>query len=226
MRPGCSPAMRSRKPRAAERHVLAFRAGPARGARRQGRCRPSRSSRSSRRSRRRLASAAASTWATPSSAPRAAWRSKRRRPRCCSARIASSRSSCSPARQQRIKELVAQPYGDLVHEGQLLDPVCRDIEALLLSSQERVTGDVHVLLRPAACSSRASSRRISLMAASKGVYGEAAGEWTPTDALGFSKIVALHRRVLHAAPASARAAPPRSSHGRECAAWWSTRSPR
>ena len=38
-------------------------------------------------------------------------------------------------RQQRIKELVAQPYGDLVHEGQLLDPVCRDIEALLVSSQ-------------------------------------------------------------------------------------------
>ena len=37
------------------------------------------------------------------------------------------------ARQQRIKELVAQPYGDLVHEGQLLDPVCRDIEALLVS---------------------------------------------------------------------------------------------
>ena len=51
------------------------------------------------------------------------------------------------ARQQRIKELVAQPYGDLVHEGQLLDPVCRDIEALLVSSQARVTGEVHLLLR-------------------------------------------------------------------------------
>src|SRR6201991_4760942 len=51
-------------------------------------------------------------------------------------------------RQQRIKELVAQPYGDLVHEGQLLDPVCRDIEALLVSSQERVTGDVNVIFRP------------------------------------------------------------------------------
>ncbi len=62
-------------------------------------------------------------------------------------------------RQQRIKELVAAPYGDLVHEGQLLDPVCRDIEALLLSSQERVTGDVHVLLRPGSASSKAWSRR-------------------------------------------------------------------
>src|SRR5690606_12506586 len=38
-------------------------------------------------------------------------------------------------RQQRIKDTIAAPYGDLVHEGQLLDPVCRDIEAFLLSSQ-------------------------------------------------------------------------------------------
>ena len=94
-------------------------------------------------------------------------------------------------RQQRIKELVAQPYGDLVHEGQLLDPVCRDIEALLLSSQERVTGDVHVQMRPGSLFIEGVESPHSLMAVSKGVYGEAAGEWTPTDALGFSKIVAL-----------------------------------
>ena len=103
------------------------------------------------------------------------------------------------ARQQRIKELVAQPYGDLVHEGQLLDPVCRDIEALLLSSQERVTGEVHVLFRPGNLFIEGVESPYSLMAASKGVYGEAAGEWTPTDALGFSKIVSLtgvfHRRA-------------------------------
>jgi argininosuccinate synthase len=95
------------------------------------------------------------------------------------------------ARQQRIKESVAQPYGDLVHEGQLLDPVCRDIEALMVSSQERVTGDVHVLLRPGNLFIEGVDSPHSLMAASKGVYGEAAGEWTATDALGFSKIVAL-----------------------------------
>jgi argininosuccinate synthase len=94
-------------------------------------------------------------------------------------------------RQQRIKELVAQPYGDLVHEGQLLDPVCRDIEALLLQSQERVTGDVHVLFRPGNLFIEGVESAYSLMAASKGVYGEAVGEWTPTDALGFSKIVSL-----------------------------------
>src|SRR5205814_5849760 len=50
-------------------------------------------------------------------------------------------------RQQRIKEMLAGPYGDLVHEGQHLDPVCRDIEALFVSSQQRVTGEVHLLLR-------------------------------------------------------------------------------
>jgi len=94
-------------------------------------------------------------------------------------------------RQQRIKELVAQPYGDLVHEGQLLDPVCRDIEALLLSSQERVTGEVNVLFRSGNLFVEGVESPYSLMAASKGVYGESVGEWSPADALGFSKIVSL-----------------------------------
>ena len=94
-------------------------------------------------------------------------------------------------RQQRIKELLAQPYGDLVHEGQLLDPVCRDIEALLASSQQRVTGEVHVLLQTGALFVEGVDSPYSLMAASRGVYGEAAGEWSATDALGFSRIAAL-----------------------------------
>ena len=94
-------------------------------------------------------------------------------------------------RQQRIKELVAQPYGDLVHEGQLLDPVCRDIEALLLSSQQRVTGDVHLLLQSGSVFVEGVESPFSLMAASRGVYGEAASEWSASDSLGFSRIVAL-----------------------------------
>ena len=94
-------------------------------------------------------------------------------------------------RQARIKELLAQPYGDLVHEGQHLDPVCRDIEALLLSSQARVSGEVKMLFRPGSAFVEGVSSTYSLMAASRGVYGEAAGEWTPADALGFSRIQAL-----------------------------------
>jgi argininosuccinate synthase len=109
-------------------------------------------------------------------------------------------------RQQRIKELVAQPYGDLVHEGQLLDPVCRDIEALLSSSQERVTGDVHVLFRPGNLFIEGVESPYSLMAASKGVYGESVGEWSPTDALGFSKIVSLTGVFHHRAGERAKGA--------------------
>jgi len=102
-------------------------------------------------------------------------------------------------RQQRIKEMLAGPYGDWVHEGQLLDPVCRDIEALFLSSQERVTGEVNVLMRAGSLFVEGVDSAYSLMAASKGVYGEATGEWTAADALGFSRIVGLtgvfHRRA-------------------------------
>lgn len=102
-------------------------------------------------------------------------------------------------RQQRIKEMLASPYGDWVHEGQLLDPVCRDIEALFLQSQQRVTGTVNVLLRPGSVFIEGVDSPYSLMAASKGVYGEATGEWTAADALGFSRIVGLtgvfHRRA-------------------------------
>jgi len=95
------------------------------------------------------------------------------------------------ARQQRIKDLVAAAYGDLVHEGQNLDPVCRDVEALLASSQARVTGTVSVLLRPGSAFIEGVESPFSLMKASKGVYGEAAGEWTAEDARGFSRMVSL-----------------------------------
>ena len=102
-------------------------------------------------------------------------------------------------KQARIKESVSQPYGDMVHEGQHLDPVCRDIEALLLSSQARVSGEVTLLFRPGSLFIEGVNSPYSLMAASKGVYGEAAGEWTPADALGYSKMLALtgifHKRA-------------------------------
>ncbi|HEX3845978.1 MAG TPA: argininosuccinate synthase [Steroidobacteraceae bacterium] len=94
-------------------------------------------------------------------------------------------------KQARVKESVAQIYGDLVHEGQHLDPVGRDIEALLESSQARVSGEVRVVFRPGSAFVEGVASPFSLMAASKGVYGESAGEWTPADALGYSKMLAL-----------------------------------
>jgi len=105
-------------------------------------------------------------------------------------------------RQIRVKETVSAVYGDLVHEGQHLDPVCRDIEALLLSSQQRVTGEVHLLFRPGSVFVEGVASPFSLRAASRGVYGEAAGEWSAADARGFSRIVALPGELYaRAAPA-------------------------
>ncbi len=100
------------------------------------------------------------------------------------------------ALQQRIKEQVSLTYGDLVHEGKQLDPACRDIEALLASSQERVTGIVRCLLRAGSVFVIGVESPHSLMAASRGKYGESTGEWTPADALGFSRILSLPG-ILH-----------------------------
>jgi argininosuccinate synthase len=93
--------------------------------------------------------------------------------------------------QARIKEALALQYGDLIHEGRQLDPACRDIEALLLSSQQRVTGDVHCLLRAGSVFVTGVESPHSLMAATRGKYGESAGEWTSQDAVGFSRILSL-----------------------------------
>lgn len=93
--------------------------------------------------------------------------------------------------QSRVKEPLCLIYGDLVHEGKQLEPACRDIEALLASSQQRVTGTVRCRLRPGNVFVLGVSSPHSLMAASRGKYGESAGEWTSADALGFSRILSL-----------------------------------
>jgi argininosuccinate synthase len=93
--------------------------------------------------------------------------------------------------QMRIKDSVAAVYGDLVHEGKQLDLACRDIEALLASSQRRVTGKVKFTLRPGQLFINGVESDHSLLAATRGVYGESAGEWTPSDALGYSRVLAL-----------------------------------
>ena len=95
------------------------------------------------------------------------------------------------AAQMRVKEQLGQVYGDLIHEGRQLDPLCADIEAFLRSSQRRVTGTARCQLRPGSLFVLGGSSPHSLMAASRGKYGESAGEWTSADAVGFSRILAL-----------------------------------
>lgn len=95
------------------------------------------------------------------------------------------------AQQTRVKDGVASIYGDLVHEGKQLDLACQDIEALLLSSQARVSGEVSFTLRPGNLFITGTQSEFSLLAATRGVYGEAAGEWTASDALGYSRILSI-----------------------------------
>ena len=107
------------------------------------------------------------------------------------------------AQQSRVKDSVAHIYGDLIHEGKQLDPVCRDIEALLSSSQQRVTGQVNFTLRPGNLFIDGVDSPYSLLAATKGVYGEAAGEWSAEDALGYARILSLSGSLLTQAGTSA-----------------------
>ncbi|MGI9202222.1 MAG: argininosuccinate synthase, partial [Woeseiaceae bacterium] len=95
------------------------------------------------------------------------------------------------AQQARVKDSIAATYGDLVHEGKQLDLVCGDIEAFLASSQQRVSGAVSFVLKPGHLFVEGVTSAYSLLAATKGVYGESAGEWTAEDALGHARILSL-----------------------------------
>jgi argininosuccinate synthase len=95
------------------------------------------------------------------------------------------------AQQMRVKDSLSAIYGDLVHEGKQLDLVCADMEAFLASSQQRVSGSVKFALKPGNLFIEGIESPHSLLAATKGVYGEAAGEWTAADALGYGRILSL-----------------------------------
>jgi argininosuccinate synthase len=95
------------------------------------------------------------------------------------------------AQQMRVKDTLAGVYGDLVHEGKQLDLVCADIESFLVSSQQRVSGTVNFALKPGNLFVEGVTSKYSLLAATKGVYGESAGEWSAADALGYARILSL-----------------------------------
>ena len=95
------------------------------------------------------------------------------------------------AQQARIKDTLAAAYGDLIHEGKQLDLVCADIEAFLAASQRRVSGTVNFSLRPGNLFITGVTSNYSLLAATKGVYGESAGEWSAADSLGYARILSL-----------------------------------
>ena len=95
------------------------------------------------------------------------------------------------------KDQLAQFYGNWLHEGQILDPVMRDIEAFLTHSQENVTGDVFVQLLPYRFHVIGIESAFDLMNSKFGKYGEMNTGFTGDDVRGFSKIFGNQISIWH-----------------------------
>jgi len=86
------------------------------------------------------------------------------------------------------KDQLSQFYGNWLHEGQIMDPVMRDIEAFLERSQENVSGTVFVQLMPYRFQVTGIESPYDLMSSKFGKYGEMNTGWSGDDVRGFSKI--------------------------------------
>jgi argininosuccinate synthase len=99
--------------------------------------------------------------------------------------------------QLQWKDQIAQFYGNWLHEGQILDPVMRDIEAYLESSQRNVTGDVFVQLQPYRFQVTGIESKFDLMSSRFGKYGEMNTGFTGEDVRGFSRIFGNQTAIYH-----------------------------
>ena len=89
------------------------------------------------------------------------------------------------------KDQLARFYGDRLHEGQYFDPALRDIEALITSSQRRVTGETRVRLAPGRFHVVGTRSPYSLMDPSVATYGEENFLWTGAEARAFARVSAI-----------------------------------
>ena len=95
------------------------------------------------------------------------------------------------------KEQVANWYGMFLHEAQYLEPVMRDIEAMLASSQRNVTGTVELILRPYSYTLVGVDSTFDLMKTDFGEYGEVNKAWTADDVKGFTKILGNQIKIFY-----------------------------
>ena len=100
--------------------------------------------------------------------------------------------------QQYWKDQVGTWYGMFLHEAQYLEPVMRDIEAMLESSQRNVNGTVSIILRPYSYTLVGVESTYDLVKTDLGEYGEVQKGWTAEDAKGFTKILSTPLRVYYA----------------------------
>ena len=88
------------------------------------------------------------------------------------------------------KDQIGTFYGNLLHEGQFFEPAMRDFEAMLTSSQDRVSGKVFIQLHPYRFVLEGIESKYDLMKSKFGTYGEMNKLWTGDDVKGFTKILA------------------------------------
>ena len=92
---------------------------------------------------------------------------------------------------------VANWYGMFLHESQYLEPVMRDIEAMLQESQRNVNGTAILELRPLSFSTVGVESKDDLVKTKFGEYGEMQKGWTAEDAKGFIKVTSTPLRVYY-----------------------------
>jgi argininosuccinate synthase len=95
------------------------------------------------------------------------------------------------------KDQLAAWYGNWLHEGQFLDPVMRNIEQFLSSTQQYVSGKVFVTLTPYRFSLTGIESKHDLMSSKFGSYGEMNKSWTGDDVKGFTKIFGNQTSIFH-----------------------------
>ncbi len=99
--------------------------------------------------------------------------------------------------QLQLKDNLSQFYGNSLHDGQILDPVMRDIENFLLNSQKNVTGKVFIQLFPYRFQIIGIESKFDLMSSKFGKYGEANLGWSGEDVRGFSKIFSNQTSIYY-----------------------------
>jgi len=99
--------------------------------------------------------------------------------------------------QQYWKDQLGNWYGMFLHEAQYLEPVMRDIEQFLQSSQQNVTGTVSVKLRPYSYTLVGVESTFDLMKTDFGEYGEVNRAWSADDVKGFTKILGNQMKIFY-----------------------------
>ncbi len=99
--------------------------------------------------------------------------------------------------QQYWKDQMSTWYGMFLHEAQYLEPVMRDIEQFLESSQANVTGTVEVMLRPLGYTLVGVDSAWDLMKTDFGEYGEVNKAWSADDVKGFTKILGNQMKIFY-----------------------------